>query len=63
MWHELADGTMQERKICPIMSEPTGIVLCQGSNCAAANCRRLDGETIWFCELIEGHALRAGGNP
>jgi hypothetical protein len=42
------------QKICPIMSEPRGMVLCQGRNCTAACPRSIDGETYWFCEIIEG---------
>jgi hypothetical protein len=55
MWREQENGHMTDRKICPIMSEPRGIVLCQGKNCAAAYPRNLKGEVFWFCELIEGH--------
>lgn len=62
MWHEGADGRMTGRKICPIMSEARGIVLCQGKNCAAAYPRRLMGGTCWFCELIEGHLPRETGD-
>jgi hypothetical protein len=46
---------MMGQKICPIMSEPRGMVLCQGKNCAAACPRNCAGETYWFCEIIEGH--------
>jgi len=51
---------MTDRKICPIMSEPRGIVLCQGKNCAAAYSRNLKGEVFWFCEIIEGHPPQSG---
>jgi len=55
MWREREDGTMTERKICPIMSDSRGIIYCQGKHCAAAYPRRLVGETFWICEIIEGH--------
>jgi hypothetical protein len=35
------------------MSGPQGIVLCQGKHCAAADFRRLNGESHWFCRIIE----------
>jgi hypothetical protein len=60
MWREQENGHMTDRKICPIMSEPRGIVLCQGKNCAAAYPRNLKGEVFWFCELIEGHPPQSG---
>ena len=60
MWREQDDAHMAERKICPIMSEAKGIVLCQGKNCAAAYPRILMGGTFWYCELIEGHPPRSG---
>jgi len=37
------------------MSDSRRVVLCQGKNCAAAYPRTLMGETLWYCELIEGH--------
>ncbi|MDD1710345.1 MAG: hypothetical protein LUQ37_05490 [Methanoregulaceae archaeon] len=55
MWREEEDGWTAGQKICPIMSEPRGMVLCQGKHCAAAYPRNLAGETYWFCEIIEGH--------
>ena len=55
MWYEENDGRITGQKICPIMSQPRGIVLCQGKYCAAAYARNLGGETCWFCEIIEGH--------
>ncbi|KUG14721.1 hypothetical protein ASZ90_015644 [hydrocarbon metagenome] len=60
MWREQADGRMAEQKICPFMSGPRSMILCQGKNCAAAYPRRLMGGTFWFCELIEGHPPRDG---
>ena len=55
VWREQADGRMEERKICPLMSGAQGIVLCQGKHCAAAYPRLLKEETFWSCALIEGH--------
>jgi hypothetical protein len=48
------------QRICLIMSEPRGMVLCQGKNCSAACPRTIVGETYWFCEIIEGHKGREG---
>ena len=45
---------MVGQKICPLMSESRGMVLCQGKHCAAAYARNLAGETCWFCEIFEG---------
>ncbi len=55
MWHEHPDGKMGTRKICPVMSDSRGKVLCQGKNCTAAYPRHLMGDTLWYCEIIEGH--------
>jgi hypothetical protein len=55
MWHELeSKGQMSERKICPIMSDSRGRVLCQGRNCYAAYPQVLMTETLWFCRIIDG---------
>jgi len=62
MWREdVIAGKMDNRKICPVMSRPQGIVLCQGKNCAAAYPRNLMGETLWYCEIIEGHPSQGEG--
>ena len=60
MWREEGDGWTAGQKICPIMSEPRGMVLCQGKHCAAAYTRNLGGETCWFCEIIEGYRHEEG---
>lgn len=57
MWREEENGSMSERKICPFMSDPRGVVLCQGKNCAAACPARPGDGTFWYCRLI------SGGNP
>ncbi|MDO9035869.1 MAG: hypothetical protein Q7U51_11775 [Methanoregula sp.] len=55
MWHEQTEtGHMSERKICPIISDSRGSVLCQGRNCYAAYLRILMAETCWFCTIIDG---------
>ena len=55
MWRELDNnGQMSERKICPIMSDSGGRVLCQGCNCYAAYPQVLMAETFWFCTIIDG---------
>ena len=55
MWREQdSNGQMDERKICPIMSDSHWRVLCQGRNCYAAYPRVLMAETFWFCTLIDG---------
>jgi len=36
LWHEEDDVRVVGQKICPIMSGPRGMVLCQGKHCAAA---------------------------
>lgn len=55
MWREnQVSGKMDDRKICPIMASARGIVLCQGKNCYSAYPRRLMGETLWFCKIIDG---------
>ena len=46
---------MSDRKIYPPMSNSRRVVLCQGKNFAAAYPCTLMGETLWCCELIEGH--------
>jgi len=61
MWCETEGGTMSDRKICPLMSDSRGVVLCQGKNCAAAYPRTLMGETLWYCEMIEGHPNETRG--
>jgi len=61
MWRENEGGTMSERKICPLMSDSRRVVLCQGKNCAAAYPRTFMGETLWYCELIEGHPIEIQG--
>ena len=50
---ELPD-TWMKMKVCPIISDPSGEVFCKGSICYAAYYRRLMGETMCFCSLIEG---------
>ena len=55
MWHEQDQtGQMDVRKICPIISDSRGRILCQGRNCYAAYPRVLMGETLWFCTIIDG---------
>lgn len=44
----------EERKICPIMSDSGGFVLCQRERCYAAYPKNLMGEVMWICEIIEG---------
>ncbi|MDI9633611.1 MAG: hypothetical protein QFX32_06090 [Methanolinea sp.] len=59
MWRENGDGTMSPRRICPLMSDSRGIVLCQGKNCAAAySVRARDGEA-WYCAILEDEPRRA----
>jgi hypothetical protein len=58
LWRETEDGRMIGQRICPIISEPRGMVLCQGKNCSAACPRTIAGETYWFCEIIEGRQER-----
>ena len=60
MWREEEDGRMVGQRICPLMSEPGGMVLCQGKHCAAACPRNRAGETYWFCECFERHPYRKG---
>ena len=60
LWREEEDGRMVGQKICPLMSGPRGMVLCQGKHCAAACPRNHAGETYWFCEIIEERQDRAG---
>jgi len=55
MWHEQDNnGQMSERKICPVMSDSRGRILCQGRNCYAAYPQILISETFWFCKIIDG---------
>jgi hypothetical protein len=55
MWCEKDNnGQMSERKICPIMSDSRGRILCQGCNCYAAYPQVLMSETLWFCTIIDG---------
>ena len=55
MWRELDNnGHMIDRKICPIVSDSYGRILCQGLNCYAAYPRVLMSETLWFCTIIDG---------
>jgi hypothetical protein len=54
MWTEKEDGRMSVRKICPIMSDARGMILCQGRNCAAASRHRPGDDTSWYCRLIDG---------
>jgi hypothetical protein len=57
MWRELDNnGQMNERKICPVMSDSRGRVMCQGCNCYAAYPQVLMAETFWFCTIIDGPA-------
>lgn len=60
LWREEDDVRVVGQKICPIMSGPRGMVLCQGKHCAAACPRNHAGETYWFCEIIEERQNRAG---
>ncbi|HOU80571.1 MAG TPA: hypothetical protein PLE57_04890 [Methanoregulaceae archaeon] len=60
LWREEDDVRVEGQKICPIMSGPRGMVLCQGKHCAAACPRNHAGETYWFCEIIEERQNRAG---
>ena len=65
MWHELEGPLeMSERKICPIMSDSGGRILCQGRNCYSAYPWVLMGETLWFCTIIDGpRPAHAGAGP
>jgi len=63
MWREGGDGTMSERKVCPLMSGPRGVVRCQGKNCAAAHPVRLEEGTLWFCGLVEDEPAGTGEMP
>ncbi len=63
MWREGEDGTMSERKICPLMSDAKGVVFCQGKNCTAAFPVRPGEESLWFCGLVEDHPGRKEGEP
>ena len=55
MWREIQPGSrMDERTICPVMSDSKGKILCQGKGCYAAYPRNLMGETLWFCTIIDG---------
>jgi hypothetical protein len=63
MWREGEDGSMSERKVCPFMSDPRRIVLCQGKNCAAACPVRSGDGSLWTCGLVDGCAGREGGMP
>ncbi|MGF3496202.1 MAG: hypothetical protein ACQXXC_01085 [Methanolinea tarda] len=54
---------MSERKVCPFMSDPRRIVLCQGKNCAAACPVRSGDGSLWTCGLVDGCAGREGGMP
>ncbi len=63
MWREEADGGMSERKVCPFMSDPRRIVLCQGKTCAAACPVRSGDGTLWRCGLVGDDAGGEGGMP
>jgi len=55
MWRELDNnGQMIDRKICPVISDSHGRILCQGLNCYAAYPQVLMSETLWFCTIIDG---------
>jgi hypothetical protein len=55
MWRELANnGHMIDRKICPVMSDSHGRILCQGFNCYTAYPQVMMSETFWFCTIIDG---------
>jgi hypothetical protein len=54
---------MAERKVCPLMSDPRRVVLCQGKNCAAACPVPATGGTLWYCGLVEGRPAVAGEGP
>ena len=54
MWRELPGNRMTDRKICPVMSDSRGVVMCQGMQCAAAYTRQLQGETRWYCIMVDG---------
>jgi len=63
MWREEDDGCMSERRICPVMSDSRGIVLCQGKNCAAAFSCTIGGEVLWGCAFLAGDHPGQGGDP
>ncbi len=63
MWREKDNGCMSERRICPVMSDSRGIVLCQGKNCAAAFSRTIGGEVLWDCVFLAGDRPGRGGDP
>ena len=51
---ELPNDVMVDRKICPIMSDSRGMILCQGKHCYAAYLKIVEGNADWFCALIDG---------
>ena len=53
MASESPDAPMKT-KVCPIISDSRGSVLCKGDICYAAYYRSLMGETICFCLIIDG---------
>ena len=48
----VADGSMKKR-ICPIISSGQYLQYCKGIGCNAARPDLVDGETIWYCSLID----------
>jgi len=60
MWCETEGGTMSDRKICPLMSDSRGSSSARGRT-APRLPRTLMGETLWYCEMIEGHPNETRG--
>lgn len=48
----VADASMK-RRVCPIISSGQYLQYCKGVGCNAARPDLVDGETVWYCSLIE----------
>lgn len=48
----LTDASLK-RRICPIISSGQYLQYCKGMGCNAAKPDRVDGETVWYCSLID----------
>ena len=51
-WDMQADGNLK-RRICPFISSGQFVQYCRGAGCNAAKPMFIEGETSWYCELIE----------
>ena len=48
----VSDASMK-RRICPIISSGQYLQYCKGMGCNAAKPDLVDGESVWYCSLIE----------